>query len=557
VIHDEPIPVELAVTGIIPAYAAGTLYRTGPGGYKLTDNNGEEFKVSHWFDGFSQTHRFQINPTSDPEHPVKVLYNSRHHVDTLMERIRKTGKNEDFSFGQKRDPCTSFFRKVMSAFTPRTTGPGDMNIGVTVSTNLPGLKSHKKHEDGKVSHGSGINTLWAKTDANAFKEIDPETLEPLGVCNQTVLNKELNGQLSGAHAKSDPLTGDVYNYNLALGRQAVYKIFKTSAATGETEILATVAGAGIAPAYIHSLFLSGDFVILCVWNSHIAAGGVKILWERNVLDAIAPFDPSKTAKWIVVDRKHGRGHVATFECPPFYAFHTINAWDVPASTPEGKEKGEVDIICELVVFENSDCLHKFYYENIISSSKTAKDYSGPDRKHHRPNVRRYRLPGVSTSGPATSAARTSAPFKQAIIDVNYPTDLIGELPTINPAFTTKPHRYIYLACDRGRSSFFDGLVKIDTKTQEGLYWDNPKGHTPGEAIYIANPEAAEGPDGEDDGVLLSVVLDGTKGKSYLLCLDARTMREVGRASLQCVVGFGFHGQHVKLPTGESERTVDF
>lgn len=49
---------------------------------------------------------------------------------------------------------------------------------------------------------------------------------------------------------------------------------------------------------------------------------------------------------------------------------------------------------------------------------------------------------------------------------------------------------------------------------------------------------------EDDGVLLSVVLDGDRGKSYLLCLDARDMTEVGRAEVDGVVGFGFHGEHV-------------
>ena len=56
---------------------------------------------------------------------------------------------------------------------------------------------------------------------------------------------------------------------------------------------------------------------------------------------------------------------------------------------------------------------------------------------------------------------------------------------------------------------------------------------------------------EDRGVLLSAVLDGIGGRSYLLCLDARTMREVGRADVDGVVGFGFHGCHV--PSGGEGR----
>lgn len=55
---------------------------------------------------------------------------------------------------------------------------------------------------------------------------------------------------------------------------------------------------------------------------------------------------------------------------------------------------------------------------------------------------------------------------------------------------------------------------------------------------------------EDDGVLLTVVLDGSAGNSYLLVLDARDLREVGRAHVDGVIGFGFHGTFVG---GEGRR----
>jgi torulene dioxygenase len=60
------------------------------------------------------------------------------------------------------------------------------------------------------------------------------------------------------------------------------------------------------------------------------------------------------------------------------------------------------------------------------------------------------------------------------------------------------------------------------------------------------------PDGtsadEDAGYLLSVVLNGEKGTSSLVVLDARSMTEVGRADCDLAVGFGFHGCH--NPAGE-------
>jgi len=42
-------------------------------------------------------------------------------------------------------------------------------------------------------------------------------------------------------------------------------------------------------------------------------------------------------------------------------------------------------------------------------------------------------------------------------------------------------------------------------------------------------------------VLLSVVLDLARGKSALVVLDAKEMKEVGRAEMETVFPAGFHG----------------
>ena len=111
---------------------------------------------------------------------------------------------------------------------------------------------------------------------------------------------------------------------------------------------------------------------------------------------------------------------------------------------------------------------------------------------------------------------------------------------------TRKHRYVYGVADRGKSTFFDGLVKYDTQTRTPLFWEQ-QGHSAGEAIFVANPDVdGEKTDevNEDRGVLLSVVLNGHTNRSYLLVLDARDMTEVGRAEMEGAVGFGFHGTFV-------------
>jgi len=533
--------MELRVTGSIPVYAAGTLYRTGPGGHTVHTEQGKIWAASHWFDGFTQVHRFQILPPENAHLSSRVFYNSRSSVDSLVENIRKTGSLQDFTFAQKRDPCQSLFKKVMAFFMPMpkllSSKPDGKNIGVTISVNMPGLTPPRASGNGEgEGHGSGITTLVNKTDTNAYQFLDPETLEPVGLAKQADLHPDLKGPLSATHAKSDPITGDIFNYNLKIGREHVYRVFTVSASTGTTEILATITNAE--GAYLHSLLLTENYVILCVWNSYYALGGMKLFYERSILDALSEFDPSKLTKWYVVDRKHGKGVVATYESEPFFCFHTINAWEASSPTDTGK----IDIVADLVAYDDSSVLKRFYYENLKSTSLSARDYVGSKGDSARASIKRFRLPSLPTSPDVETKA------KEAVTAVTVPKFHSGELPTLNPNFITKRHRYVYGVTDRGSSTFVDGLVKYDMDTKTPIFWEQ-HGHSAGEAIFVPDPAGKH----EDDGVLLSVVLDGHAGKSYLLCLDARTMEEVGRAAVECGVGFGFHGTHVAENTGRGSQ----
>lgn len=352
----------LKVAGSIPSYAVGSLYRTGPGRYKVDCPKGT-LKISHWFDGFETVHRFQILQAKDGE--VKVLYNSRNTVDQLILNVEKTGMLDNVTFAQKRDPCQSYFSKIMSVFWPAGDNPGsNKNVGVILSINYPGTTKSEG-----ANHASGIRHLTLKTDAMMLKSIDPETLEPIVWATQSSLHPELKGHLSGAHAKSDPVTGNVYNYNLDIvGRYPTYQIFYTSVTTGETTILAKFTETA---AYLHSLFLTADHVVLCIWNSYLSAGGLSIVRNLNILDSISTMDPLLTARWYVIDRKHGKRILATYESPAFFSFHTINAWTEPSAS----DPSETDIICILYAYENTDVLKKFYYENLISTSPAVKTTS--------------------------------------------------------------------------------------------------------------------------------------------------------------------------------------
>ena len=518
--YEERSPVELKVDGTIPSYVAGTLFRPGPGPRTIDMNNGGTYKVSHWFDYLTQVHRFQI---SQGEDGTKVTYNSRLVTDGLVEKVKKNGKLDGFTFAKKYDPCKTFFSKLQAVFNAQTDlNPNEANVGVTISKNFPGLSREGKPKKGGYDDAK-TSTIVMKTDAPHLQSLDPETLEPVGVASQTVLNPDLKGAGSAAHAEHDPVTGDIFNYNLDFGRTGTYRIWRASASTGKTSILATIPHT---PAYLHSLFLTENYVILCVWNSFYKAGGASILWTKNLLDAMK-YDSTKPATWFVIDKNpSGKGLVATYESDAFFCFHTINAYE------ETSSNGTTSIIADLAAYQDMRVLDKFYYDNLISDSPNATKWSSDDSM--RPTYRQYKLASIPST-PDKNRRKAELLFKSSVIDT-------PELPTFAPSVSTKKHRYVYGINDSGKSTLADSLIKYDLESHTTIRWSK-HGHTGGEAIFVPDPEGT----GEDDGMLLTVVLDGIEGKSYLLVLNAKDMSEVAKAHVDGVVGMGFHGLYVGQP----------
>ncbi|KAF8143370.1 carotenoid oxygenase [Mycena galopus ATCC 62051] len=527
-------PVSLPISGTIPAYAAGVLYRNGLGPRDVhADKDGRRvYRVSHWFDNLSQVHRFQIHPPTAANPSVTVTHNSRLTCDKAVERIKREARRSEFTFGPDRDPCQTIFQKAQCFFRPQPKdSPSSLGIGVDLSANFPGLDRNAKRSEKGVD--SKLTTLFNKSDHDIVQSLDPRTLEPLGIAEQKVLHSALKGPISGAHAATDPETGDVFNYNLDVGKPptgGIYRIFTVSAKTGKTDILATFSHR---PAYIHSMFLTEHFAVLCVWNAFYTGFGAQLLWKRNLIEAMEQYDRSKPATWFVVDRTAARrGVVATFETDAFFCFHSINTFEEATS-----DKGDtVDLVADLIAYDGLDTINRFYIDNLLSDSPAAQSFATDVST--RGVYRRYRLPGVPLS---KSNKTSSLKAVKGELLFSGPQGYAPELPSINPTRRTRDYRFVYGTIDTAtKSTFVDGLVKWDVRNRTYTTWC-VHGQTPSEPIFVADPARS---DREDGGCLLSVVLDGTEGKSYLLVLDAETMEEMGRASVDGVVGFGFHGIHV-------------
>jgi carotenoid cleavage dioxygenase-like enzyme len=114
-----------------------------------------------------------------------------------------------------------------------------------------------------------------------------------------------------------------------------------------------------------------------------------------------------------------------------------------------------------------------------------------------------------------------------------------ELPRINYArCNERPYQYAWGVGTGG--GWIDRIVKADVVERRASVWSE-NGCFPGEPVFVAAPDA----EAEDEGVLLSVVLDGRTGNSFLLVLDAHTLDELARAEVPHHIPFGFHGQFAR------------
>ena len=84
------------------------------------------------------------------------------------------------------------------------------------------------------------------------------------------------------------------------------------------------------------------------------------------------------------------------------------------------------------------------------------------------------------------------------------------------------------------------IIKGNAVTKEVISWSED-GMLPGEPIFVPNPAATS----EDDGVLLVPLINSNvENQATLLILDAKSMKEVARATFDIKGAFTttFHGQ---------------
>lgn len=337
----------------------------------------------------------------------------------------------------------------------------------------------------KFGDNANVNVIRQGDEFLALTEtplpvrFDPSTLETLGVA------RPAPGQMTVAHPHRAPETGEPVSYATHFGPFTTYRVYGC-----DSRVIAEIPAQ--TPSYMHSFAITSRYAVLVEFPLVVIP--VLIPLSGRPLIENYRWRPERGTRFRIIDL--GTGDLrATGHGPAFFAFHHVNAFE-----------RDDEIVLDLCGYDDAGIIGALYLDRVRS----------PGHELPEPTLHRYRLP-------LHRGEVTREPLPEAHL----------ELPRFDyDRRNGKPYRYVY-----GVGGIWDRITKADL--DEGVtHWSEP-GSYPGEPVFVRTP----GTDREDDGVLLSVVLDAKQGTSFLLVLDATDLTEIARARVPHHIPFGFHGNY--------------
>lgn len=337
----------------------------------------------------------------------------------------------------------------------------------------------------------GDHDMVALTETPHPLRFDPKTLETLGGFEWS---DELKCQVTTAHPHYDATRRTIYNFEIAFGRKSLYRFTRMSFGAGKRSVVTEIETSD--PAYTHSFAMSERYLILAEFP--LVTKPLRLLFSGRPFIETYRWSPARGLRFTVIEKDTG-AIVRRAETEACFAFHHVNAFEMDGA-----------IVLDLVAFKDARIIDALYLDELRAGKAVP-----------RSALTRYTIP------------LGDGPVSQQIL-----SSVALELPRIAyRRLAGRRYRYVWGAGQLG-GGFLDSLVKQDLEAAKIMTWSE-EDTFPGEPVFVATP----GAEGEDDGVLLSVVLDGDARRSFLLVLDAATMREHARAYAPHVIPFGFHGNY--------------
>jgi carotenoid cleavage dioxygenase-like enzyme len=250
---------------------------------------------------------------------------------------------------------------------------------------------------------------------------------------------------------------------------------------------------------MHSFGMSRDHLVLTEFP--LVVNPIELRFSGKPFIRNYRWEPERGLVFHIVEKDSGK-LVRTATAEACFAFHHVNAF-------LDRDRLAVDVI----IYPDATIIDQLYLA--LLRKGTPITATGTLMRFHIP---------LAEDAPVTRRALAHVPL---------------ELPRINyAAHAGRPYRYVWGTSVQTTGDFLDSIVKIDTETGTVGRW-HVAGLYPGEPVFVRAPSAGA----EDAGVLLSIVFDTAKERSFLLVLDAATLAEKARAEAPHAIPFHFHGNY--------------
>jgi beta,beta-carotene 9',10'-dioxygenase len=403
-----------------------------------------------------------------------------------------------FAFAQGRVSYTSRFLKGKAFSAAEATGKisyGEFATDPcrTLFGRVAALFNPKLTDNCCVNVSDYARDVVAFTETSIPMRFQPETLKTLGVFGY---RRALSGQVSTAHPHYDAARRCHYNYIVDFGMKSLYRLCRITD-SGKQRGVARLPVER--PSYMHSFGMSQDHLVLTEFP--LVVNPIELRLSGRPFIRNYRWEPERGLVFHIVAKDTGE-IVRTATVEACFAFHHVNAF-------LDHDRLAVDVI----VYPDAAIIDQLYLAPLRAGAPITA--TGTLTRFHVP---------LGAHEPVTRRALAEVPL---------------ELPRINyTVHAGRPYRYVWGTSVQTHGDFLDSIVKIDTETGTVARW-HVAGLYPGEPVFVPTPSAGA----EDDGVLLSIVLDTAKQHSFLLVLDAATLVEKARAEAPHAIPFHFHGNY--------------
>ena len=354
----------------------------------------------------------------------------------------------------------------------------------------PGFGAHGQLKDSSstdiiVHAGKAISTFYQCGEAYL---LDPETLEQGGVAGWVPLDG------ISAHPKVDEQTGELMFFNYS--KHAPYMHYGVVDKSGRLVNYMPVPLPG--PRLPHDMSFSEHWSIL---------NDFPVFWDTELLKRgihAARLHDGMPSRFALIPRHGGTNDIRWFEAAPTYVLHFLNAYE------DGEE----------VVMDG------YFQENptpkpLENWGELGHMMAYLDEESFRPKLHRWRF---NLADGSTHEERLD--------------DRVLEFGMINQRVAGRRHRYIYSTTTKPGWFLFNGFVKHDVQTGQSWQIRLEEGRYASEAPFAPRIGSVD----EDDGYLVSFIIDENVGRSECILIDCKRFEDgpVCRIALPHKMSSGTH-----------------